>query len=101
MKLGELRNVLMLLRLCYTELHISKWHLINHLFDGPNLLFITCLSGMIMESICDMWLSPEDTSRLNVAPLSVDDRTVDEQLEEQYAKLEVLKLQIADLHQQL
>lgn len=53
------------------------------------------------DELCDMWLRPDNSSRLSVATTTLDETTVDDQLEVQYAKLEELKSQLTDLHEQL
>jgi hypothetical protein len=52
------------------------------------------------DEICAMWLRPDNSSRLSVATATLDETTVDDSLEVQYAKLEELKSQLTDLHQQ-
>ncbi|KAK5063053.1 hypothetical protein LTR84_005129 [Exophiala bonariae] len=51
--------------------------------------------------ICDMWLNPDESSKLSItaAPQSV--AVIDNTLELQYAKLDDLKAQLADLHEEL
>ena len=51
--------------------------------------------------ICDMWLSPDDASKLSIATASPSVPNIDDTLDLQYAKLDDLKSQLADLHEEL
>ncbi|KEF57360.1 uncharacterized protein A1O9_05277 [Exophiala aquamarina CBS 119918] len=52
------------------------------------------------DEMCDMWLRPDNSSRLAVATATLDETIFDDPLEVQYTKLEELKAQLTELHQQ-